>query len=115
MKHPRRHDEAHLSFLRTLHCVVCGDNTSVEAAHLRAGNLQYGKRPAGMQEKPDDAWCIPLCSRCHRRQHQGNEVRFWTNEGINPWVVALSLYAASGDAQMADEIINGQCGHRQRF
>lgn len=107
-RRPRIHDEAHLGFIRSLPCVTCGDDTSVEAAHLRTGSLRYGKRPTGLGEKPDDSWCLPLCGRCHRRQHTGNELEFWLNQGVNPFVLAMSLHNATGDRELAQEVINEQ-------
>jgi hypothetical protein len=107
-KHPRVKNEAHLAFIRELVCVSCGDNTSTEAAHLRSDNLEYGKRSTGMAEKPDDMWCLPLCGKCHRVQHSGNEKNFWANLGVNPHVLALSLFAASGDHELAQEVISRQ-------
>ena len=105
LKHPRVYDEAHLDFIRSLPCVSCGDDTATEAAHLRAGSLLYGKKPAGMQEKPSDRWTLPLCSRCHRRQHQGNELEFWTNAGINPFVLSMTLHGVTGDHEAAMEVL----------
>jgi hypothetical protein len=107
-KHPRVKNDAHLAFIRNLYCVSCGDDTSTEAAHLRSDNLEYGKRSTGMAEKPDDCWTLPLCGKCHRVQHSGNEANFWANLGINPWVLALSLFAASGDYDLAHEVISRQ-------
>lgn len=105
-KRPRVKDEDHLDFIRSLRCASCGNNTSVEAAHLRAGNLKYGKRPTGMAEKPSDQWVTPLCSLCHREQHDGDEGLFWAVRGINPWVLSLSLFSVSGDVEMATEILD---------
>lgn len=107
---PRDHNEAHLDFVRSLPCCVCGDDISTEAAHLRTANLEYGKRHSGLQQKPDDKWTLPLCGRHHREQHQGNEINFWSNEGINPWVLAMSLYLASGDSEAAYMILERQGG-----
>lgn len=106
----RQHMEAHLNFIRSLPCCVCGNDIQTEAAHLRAPNLDYGKRHTGLQEKPSDLWTLPLCGDHHREQHKANEVNFWTNLGINPWVLALSLYASSGDSEMAYAILERQ-GH----
>lgn len=105
---PRQEDGAHLAFIRTLPCVVCQNNIQTEAAHLRSDNLEFGKRSTGMQQKPSDMWTLPLCSRCHRDQHSSNEKNFWGNQGINPWVLALSLFAASGDPDLAHEVISRQ-------
>lgn len=108
LKNPRRHDDAHLAFIRQLPCCICGEDTTVEAAHLRAGNLDYGKKSAGLQEKSSDQWALPLCGRHHRDQHKTNEVEFWRNYGINPWVLALSLWSSSGDSEMSITILERQ-------
>lgn len=108
LKQPRVKDEAHLEFIRSLPCVSCGDNTATEAAHLRAANRDYGKEPAGMQAKPHDRWTLPLCGRCHREQHEGDEAAFWAFRGYNPWVLAMTLHAVSGDHAMACEVIERQ-------
>lgn len=107
-KHPRVRDEEHIRFIRSLPCATCGDDTSTEAAHLRTGSLRYGKKHTGMAEKPHDRWCLPLCSRCHRIQHQGNELEFWLNQGINPFVLSMSLHAATGDHEAAMEVLKEQ-------
>lgn len=108
MKRPREKDDKHLDFVRSLPCCVCGNDIETETAHLRSGNLAYGKRHTGMQEKPHDMWSLPLCGRHHREQHQVNEVKFWTNQGIDPWRLALSLFASSGDSEMAYAILERQ-------
>jgi hypothetical protein len=105
---PRIHDERHLDFIRSLPCVTCGNNIKTEAAHLRSEELKYGKRSTGMQQKPHDMWTLPLCGRCHSDQHKGNEKTFWEVRGINPCVLALSLFAASGDHDLALEVIERQ-------
>lgn len=113
LKRPREKNDAHLDFVRALPCCVCGDNTATEAAHLRIGNLDYGKRHTGFQEKPHDMWALPLCGRCHREQHRGKELNFWSNFGVNPFVLCLSLYASSGDYEMAITILERQGNHER--
>lgn len=108
LKSPRVKDDGYLASLRELPCVICRNDTTVEAAHIRTGNLDYGKRETGFGEKPSDWWCLPLCRNCHTEQHRGNEVNFWTNYGINPWVLALSLYAAKFDHEMCLTILERQ-------
>jgi hypothetical protein len=105
---PRQKDEQHLDFIRSLPCVCCGDDTTTEAAHLRAANRRWGKAYTGKQEKPSDMWALPLCGREHLIQHTMNEVQFWQDRGIDPWAMALSLYAASGDHELAQEVIAGR-------
>ena len=98
---PRAKNEAHLAFIRSLPCVCCLNDIETEAAHLRMTCLAYGKRYTGKQEKPDDIWTLPLCGTCHRKQHTGSETAFWEDQGINPFILALSLFAASGDRETA--------------
>lgn len=112
LKRPRQNYEAHLQFVRELPCCICGDNTSVEAAHIRAGNIYYGKRSTGMGEKPSDCWVTPLCGRHHREQHSRNEVQFWCNEGIDPWVLAMNLWALSGDHEAAESVLQRKLAKR---
>jgi len=92
-KQPREHDKRHLDFIRSLPCCICQDNTSTEAAHIRTGNLAYGKSPTGMQEKSSDKWALPLCGRHHREQHTMNEIAFWKQYGIDPFMLAITLRA----------------------
>jgi hypothetical protein len=105
LKKPREHDDAHLDFIRALPCVSCGDPLATEAAHLRAANVRYGKKQTGMQEKAHDRWTIPLCGRCHRDQHHVGEESFWKSLKINPWVLCMSLWNATGDYELAMEVL----------
>lgn len=105
LRHPRVHDEKHLDFVRSLPCLSCWDDTATEAAHLRTGAMQYAKRETGLGEKPSDRWTLPLCSKCHRLQHEGNELGFWTTRGINPFVLCLVLHSISGDHETAIDVM----------
>jgi hypothetical protein len=109
---PRQKDDRHLEFIRSLPCLVCMNDIETEAAHLRAANRRWGKPYTGKQEKPHDMWTLPVCGRCHRKQHTMNEVQFWQERGIDPWGTALSLYAASGDHELAQEVITHWRTHR---
>lgn len=107
LKHPRIYDERHLAFIRTLSCLVCGDNTSCEAAHVRFGDLTVGKLFTGRM-KPDDKWTVPLCSKCHRQQHAypGGEREYWKHfVRVDPLRVAMALALASGDYARGEEIV----------
>ena len=109
IKRPRQHDEAHLQFLRGLPCLVCEDNTSTEAAHIRMSDARAAKKNPGVGQKPHDFWCVPLCSRCHREQHEvGEEALFWDRAMIDPLFVALALYVNSGDQEAGETIIKAQ-------
>lgn len=105
----RRQEQNHLAFIRQLPCCVCGKRTGVEAAHLRLASPVHGKGVTGMATKPSDCWVTPLCAEHHRTdvdsQHAGSEVEFWDRHGIDPFMLALSLHAASGDIEAGELII----------
>lgn len=94
-RQPRQKDARHLDFIRSLPCCICGDNTATEAAHIRTEHRGHGKRYTGMQEKPSDAWTVPLCNKHHREQHEMNEMIFWGNYRIDPFMLAITLRASS--------------------
>lgn len=104
----RNHNTQHLAFIRQLPCVICGDNTTTEAAHIRFASRRAGKRATGMGEKPDDCWTVPLCGRHHREQHGMNELMFWTESEIDPIFVALALWNATGHTERGEQIISSQ-------
>lgn len=72
------------------------------------GSPQFGKRETGAGEKADDCWAVPLCAFDHRvgpaSQHTESEKAFWEKHRINPFVLALALWRATGD-QAACELI----------
>jgi hypothetical protein len=107
-KRPRIKNEKHLDFIRQLPCACCGNNIQTEAAHIRTGELRYGKRTTGGQEKPDDKWALPLCGWHHTEQHEGAELAFWKRYQIDPFVFALTLYAHTGDVDTAEQVIARQ-------
>ena len=46
-----------------------------------------------MAEKPDDCWTVPMCRACHGEQHSQNELEFWRLRGVDPFALAIKLYA----------------------
>lgn len=93
-REPRVEDPAHLAYLRTLPCLVCGRGPS-DPAHIRAPAPHYGKRYTGKGEKPDDKWVLPLCRHHHDAQHRESELGWWAGMGIaDPFAVAVALYAS---------------------
>jgi hypothetical protein len=104
-RRPRAQSREHLAFVRTLPCLVCGSRKTVQAAHIRMASKTYGKRGTGMGEKPDDKFTVPLCPMHHTEQHAGNEMTFWAKQGIDPFKVALTLFAHSGDDEAAEAVI----------
>lgn len=104
-KRQRVTDEAHLKFIRTLHCCICG-KPGCDAAHIRSANAIYGKSETGGAQKPSDKWTVPLCRHHHDQQHAaGNELVWWASKRIDPFGLALALHSASGDDEVAYAII----------
>lgn len=108
-KRPRVEDGRHLKFLRSLPCCICGTHKAVEAAHVRMGSLAHGKPTTGMQEKPGDRWAVPLCRGHHLdfpdAQHKIGEAAFWKKHGIDPFLLALSLWGATGNEEACETIL----------
>lgn len=104
-RQPRKHDEAHLKFIRTLPCRICMDDISTEAAHVRCSDISIAKPMTGIATKPHDMFTVPLCSRCHRDQHQHEEKVWWRHQNIDPVKTALALYVVSGDCERGLEIV----------
>lgn len=108
-KQPRVKQEAHLAFIRSLPCCVCGKHGPSEAAHIRMSDARYAKRGTGGAERPSDRWAVPMCPHHHRTgpdaQHSMNERVFWEHQGIDVIVVAAALHAFSGDEEAAELIL----------
>ena len=89
-KQPRVYDAEHLKWIGQQPCCICGDNTTVEAAHLRVASINHDKRETGMAEKSSDSrWVVPLCGAHHREQHSMNEMAFWSKYGLDPFALCL--------------------------
>lgn len=103
MKRPREKDAKHLAFIRTLPCLVCGNNIETEAAHIRMADPMAGKPYTGKGEKPSDKWAVPLCGTCHREQHHFGEERYWIER--DPVKAAFALWENSGDHETCVRIV----------
>jgi hypothetical protein len=104
-KRPRVQDAEHLKWIKTLNCCICGAPGS-DPAHIRSASALHGKRDTGGQEKASDKWTTPLCRAHHDEQHDaGNELLWWASKGVDPFGLALALYAATGDTEIADGIL----------
>lgn len=105
IKRERVKDEAHERFIRSLCCVVCGDGSTVECAHVSYADLRYGKDGRAFGRKEESMWTLPLCGAHHKVQHSMNEKLFWSGHGIDPCRVAAMLYIFTGDAESAAVVI----------
>lgn len=107
-KKPREHNDKHLQFIRQLPCLICADNISTEAAHVRYADRSVDKPMTGIGIKPDDKYTIPLCGHHHRAQHShGNEREWWKMLDCDPVKIALALHSISGDHEKGLRIVAG--------
>lgn len=103
-RNPRQHEPDYLAFVRTLECVVCGDDTSTEAAHISYRDPSVGKMGRGVGSKEHDKFTLPLCGRCHRKQHEHGDERSWWAPR-DPVKLALAIYSTNKDYEEASRII----------
>lgn len=106
---PRRREPAHLRFVATQPCLVCG-RTPSDAHHLRFA------QPRALGRKVSDEFTVPLC-RTHHRQlhHAGDEVQWWLDIDVDPlpiahglWEESQGLGKTSGTEQAATPALSGK-------
>ena len=87
---PRRlRDKAHLKFVASQPCLICGRQPS-DPHHLRFA------QPRAIGLKVSDEFTVPLCRGHHRQLHQvGNEVAWWQDRNINALEIANQLWQQS--------------------
>jgi hypothetical protein len=82
----RLRDKAHLRFVASQPCLMCGRSPS-DPHHLRFA------QPRAMGRKTSDEFVVPLCRAHHRRNHEvGDEMSWWKRSGIDPLSVANKLW-----------------------
>ena len=82
----RLRDKAHLQFVASQPCLVCGRLPS-DPHHLRFA------QPRALGMKVSDEFTVPLCRGHHRQLHQaGNELAWWQGLNIEPLSVAKDLW-----------------------
>src|SRR5262245_48110926 len=82
----RLRDKAHLKFVASQPCLVCGRQPS-DPHHLRFA------QPRAMGLKVSDEFTVPLCRGHHRQLHQkGNEAAWWEDLQLNALEVARRLW-----------------------
>jgi len=82
----RLRDKAHLRFVASKPCIVCGRQPS-DPHHLRFAQL----RALGL--KVSDEFTVPLCRGHHRQLHQaGNEIAWWETLKLNAMEIAKELW-----------------------
>ena len=93
-KERRIRDRAHLAFVASQPCLVCGRRPA-QAHHLRFAQSR------AMALKVSDEYTLPLCNTHHDQLHRtGDERAWWARHGfIEPLKIAARLWAASGNRQ----------------
>lgn len=82
----RRRDKAHLRYVATQPCLVCGRQPS-DPHHLKFS------QPRALGLKVSDEFTVPLCRGHHRQLHQaGNEVAWWDDLDIDALEIAKGLW-----------------------
>jgi hypothetical protein len=87
LSEPKRlRDKAHLQFVATQPCLVCGRQPT-DPHHLRFA------QPRALGMKVSDEFTVPLCRGHHRQLHQaGNELAWWQGLKIDALAIAKVLW-----------------------
>ncbi len=85
----RIRDKDHLRFVSTQPCLICG-RTPADPHHLRFAQSR------ALGRKVSDEWVVALCRGHHTEVHRyGDERGWWKKAGIDPNVIARSLWLQS--------------------
>jgi len=96
----RLRDKAHLKFVASQPCLVCGRQPS-DPHHLRFA------QPRAIGLKVSDEFTVPLCRGHHRQLHQtGNEAAWWEDLQINAIEIARGLWEQSRPASTIRDSIS---------
>jgi Rad52/22 family double-strand break repair protein len=95
----RLRDKAHLKFVASQSCLVCGRQPT-DSHHLRFAQA----RAIGL--KVSDEFTVPLCRGHHRELHQaGNEPAWWEKLNIKPLEVAKGLWEQTHPKSAVAELV----------
>jgi hypothetical protein len=98
----RLRDKAHLKFVASQPCLVCGRQPS-DPHHLRFA------QPRAIGLKVSDEFTVPLCRGHHRQVHQaGNEGAWWEDLQVNAMEIARGLWEQSRPASTMRDSISGK-------
>ena len=97
----RLRDKAHLKFVASQPCLICGRQPS-DPHHLRFA------QPRAIGLKVSDEFTVPLCRGHHRQLHQtGDEKAWWESLRIDALEAARGLWTQSHSAAAAYESASG--------
>jgi hypothetical protein len=95
----RLRDKAHLKFVASQPCLVCGRQPT-DPHHLRFAQAR------AMGLKVSDEFTVPLCRGHHRELHQaGNEPAWWEKLNIKPLEVAKGLWEQTHPKSAVAELV----------
>jgi len=95
----RLRDRAHLKFVATQPCLVCGRQPS-DPNHLRFA------QPRAIGLKVSDEFTVPLCRGHHRQLHQaGNEEEWWKTFKVNALEIATGLWEKNHPSSIGGESV----------
>jgi DNA recombination protein Rad52 len=98
----RLRDKAHLKFVASQPCLVCGRQPS-DPHHLRFA------QPRAIGLKVSDEFTVPLCRGHHRQVHQtGDEKAWWENLQINTLEIARGLWEQGHSTPVVQETVVGR-------
>lgn len=99
--------KAHLAFIRSLPCCVCG-NGLTQAHHI----LRADDRPKGTGRRNHDKYALPICAFHHIAQFghdtahgSGNDEAWLQGHGIDGRALAAALWRVSGDLDAGLRIV----------
>ena len=109
-REPRERDDGYKAWIAQLPCIAClvmGQvKRGVHVAHVRLTDADHGWRGAGMQEKPHDRRCTPLCPGHHQHfpnsQHRYGDERGWWFDLMRVDVFALCANLSDAFDRKAD-------------
>jgi hypothetical protein len=88
-KERRLRNKAHLKFVASHPCLICGRSPS-DAHHLRFA------QPRAMGLKVSDEFTVPLCRAHHQDNHSfGDEQAWWVKQAIDPLATSRQLWTST--------------------
>jgi hypothetical protein len=96
----RERDRDHLRFVAAQACIVCG-RTPSDPHHIKFAEQR------AMARKVSDRFTVPICRLHHRELHRrGDERAWWQKQGMDPLVIAASLWAKTHTSAPAPRLVD---------
>lgn len=95
----------HCDYIRQCPCAACLVEPAGTVHHLKSGAAKVER---GMGLRATDRWGVPLCPRHHAEIEVAgsrNERRVFFEWGVDPHILAMRLWDASGDLEAMTRIV----------